>query len=492
MSFKRNILANYAGRTYSIVATYAFVPFHVSILGVESYGLIAFYSVLFTLCSLADVGFSATFSREAARTAEKHELLDLLATMERILLVSTCIIAFGIFLLSGWLEREWLNDLSGEPEGFAATNLRILALTLPANLLISLYVAGLLGLQSQATANALQALFTTVRSGLVVFVISWIPSLSVFSIWQLISSLIFVAVARSLLLNRLGFRAWSHGIFSFNIIRPLMSYTGGMIAISVISSVNTQLDKLVVSKLFSVAEFGYYTLAGTLSQLPYSTATPLLVAFFPRFNSMVVRNQPAELAALYEVCCAVIALLSSLGAFGLAFFAQDVMTVWLAGATVPTEVAQITVWLACGGLFLSLAATPFYFGLAHGHNRTSMLLGGVTLVVTTPLLIVCTQRLGIIGATIPWGVSNIITFVVLSMVINAKFYPNSLPLWFLKFNAVPVMYGAGTMFIARLLTDAFQSSPFVSCLVAFAIGLVSLSAVFMIFRNRLPYGHYLT
>ena len=45
----------------------AFTPLYLKLLGVEAYGLIGFYSTLLAMLAFADMGFTATLTREIAR-----------------------------------------------------------------------------------------------------------------------------------------------------------------------------------------------------------------------------------------------------------------------------------------------------------------------------------------------------------------------------------------------------------------------------------------
>ena len=60
MRLLKNIIANIAGKVWTFVSIYLFIPLYVKILGVEAYAVIAFYATLQTFLTLADVGLTAT------------------------------------------------------------------------------------------------------------------------------------------------------------------------------------------------------------------------------------------------------------------------------------------------------------------------------------------------------------------------------------------------------------------------------------------------
>ena len=63
----KNLLANFIGKFWNILAVYAFTPVYVQLLGIENFGLISFYTIILSFVSLMDVGLSATLSREFAK-----------------------------------------------------------------------------------------------------------------------------------------------------------------------------------------------------------------------------------------------------------------------------------------------------------------------------------------------------------------------------------------------------------------------------------------
>ena len=82
----KNIVANYLGRGWAVLSVYLFIPFYIQMLGIEAYGVVGFYSMLFGVFSFANVGLTATLSRELARlTGESDslfEMRDLTRTLE--------------------------------------------------------------------------------------------------------------------------------------------------------------------------------------------------------------------------------------------------------------------------------------------------------------------------------------------------------------------------------------------------------------------------
>lgn len=477
MSLKVNIASNLVGRGYVALSNFLFIPFYVSVLGTEQYGIIAFYAILLTVAALADAGLSATLSREAARTAERADLRKLVFTMERAILLAVALFAVMVLFGASFMATRWLN-LGGDVSIRDATvSIQIMALMLLPQLGLSLYTAGLMGLERQAAANMFQIAFVTLRGGAVIPVIMWQPSLLWFFGWQLAVTLLFCLVARSYLLARLDGRASMIGPADWQSLRPVFAFARGMFAITLLAAVNTQLDKMVVSAFFAVGQFADYVLASTLAQIPSIVTGPLLLAMLPRMTHMIAQGDDPAAEALLARFCRIVAALSSIGCFGLVFFADDVLTTWLGAEHVNAAQIDVVRILALGGLFLALGATPFYFGLAHGHNATSVVIGSATLVVAVPLLFFGISYLGLPGAAWPWVLINFASYVALTLVVVPKYYRGSQRSLWLSTTALPVAAGAVAMAAAAALRELLDLGPLLACALAAVAGGICLLAL---------------
>ena len=481
----RNIVANYFGRAWSILANFIFVPFYITYLGIGAYGLIVFYTILLTLSATADVGLSATFAREAALHRGEGGLAGLLTTMERLLYALLAVIALALFAGADWIAGNWLKPTAVANHAAIATSLRLMALSIVPQLGISLYVAGLLGLQRQGAANLIQSAYIAARGGLVIPLIAYDPRIELFFSWQLGVGVVFAIASRSILLRRLGTPILYLGRFEWKRLAPLRRYAGGMLAIGVIASLNTQFDKLVVSNLFTTQDLGYYSLAGMTGQLAYAATLPILVAALPHWTALQGAGESERVDALYGSYTFVVALLAAMATFALMFFARDVFEVWVPGETHPEQLIAVTRGLTIGGLFLALGAVPFYLGLAHGHNKTALWIGLITVLLTGPAIVVLTPRFGLVGAAIPWLFLNFAAFAIFFAVIGRRFYHRSLAMLALWSIAVPCLTALIAMYAARMLADNFGWHGLNACLIAGGIGAAGLFLALRARRNNL-------
>lgn len=484
MKVLRNIAANYLGRSYSIAANYLFIPFYVNILGVEAYGVIAFYAILLTLTSLADIGLSATFTRQAAREEDKRRLLNLLATIERILYLAIGAIAMIFFVGAEIIAQYWLNSAGNLDSETIVWSCRIMALMLVPQLGISLYSAGLLGLQKQVLANLIQSLFITLRSGLVILLILWWPDLPMFFAWQLLITLIFAFVTRGAIIKAMGYPILTLGRFDYSMLKANMAFAGGMMWISSIAAINTQIDKMFVSKLFPLTEFGYYTLASTLAQIPIALVTPIAVAFYPFITELVAKGHVEKQYKSFETYGQWIVLLGAIGSFGIFFFAPEILALWLQNKNLPPNVAEITRLLAIGGLFLSFTTPLYYLALAHGQSRTIALLVTTTLVISVPFTILAVHLWGLLGVTYPWIFLNCSNFLLMIMFVARYHLGDHYSLVIIRTLTFPMIFSFFPILGSKYLSMFIQAPSTVTLIIFGVAAMLSILLFVLVFHGR--------
>jgi O-antigen/teichoic acid export membrane protein len=483
---RKNIVANFLGRGSSVAANYVFVPFYVAILGTEAYGIIAFYAILQTFSVLADVGLSAAFSRQAARAENKKDLFKLLAAIEVNLIAAVTVISAVLFFCAEAIATFWLPGGKSIDHQTVVLCLQMMAIMLTPQLAFGLYLSGLLGLERQVYANLLQVGITLGRSGLVLAPILWRPELPIFFGWQLAATFAFALAARTVLTASLGLRGFPTGGPNYAILKPHLAFASGMFAISVVASVNTQVDKIVVSKLFSMEMFGYYALASMLAQLPVALTSPIGAAIVPRLTALSVAIKSSERALLYEDSTYLIAALSSAGALSIMMFPHEILDVWLLGTTTPDFLKHVLMLLALGSLLMALSACPFYLGLAHGHTSTSIAVGALNLLIVAPLLYLSISHFGMLGAAVPWITCNLISALVLTAKLNKKFYRGCTMKWLLHCVGLPIGTNAVVLASVGWLADTVKLSPFVTC-AAVTLACVGSLAFLALLRWKVAY-----
>lgn len=486
-----NVIANYVGKLWGIASVYAFVPLYVHILGIDAYGLIAFNAVVLGLLYVADAGLSAAFAREAAKSGPGQGLLDLLISIERVLFTILTLVGAVFMLAVPLIGSNWLNGTSRVTGEHIMQCLWLMGIAILPQIGMFLYFGGLMGLQRQVSANLLWIGFSVARSGLVVIPIYFIPDIRIFFVWQAIVAILTLFVMRATLLRhiiapiQISPVESIRGNFSWSSLRAIRGYAAGMLGMSVIAALNTQIDKLVVSNFAPLREFSSYTLASTLAQVPIILTLPIGSALLPRLTEALQDSRRhSEILILYRSASYFIACVGSISSLSLFLFIEELFAIWLPGVPISSVTIMAGRILAIGSLLMTLQLAPYQLSLANGHQKTNLRLGAAMLLTTIPLQILLTYKFGVLGAAIPWLFLNFIGFVYLGNVLNKKFAPFKVSQWFLSYNIPPLIFATIWTTFGRIVADLLQVGALFSCVVAAAGALGAVVSSYAWYRWR--------
>jgi O-antigen/teichoic acid export membrane protein len=180
-----------------------------------------------------------------------------------------------------------------------------------------------------------------------------------------------------------------------------------MMAITLLSLLLTQVDKIILSRLLSLEMFGYYTLAGTVAATLNNLTLPVTQAYYPRFTELVTQNNTAELMKSYHQSTQLISVLIIPAAFIMIFFGKNLLLLWTGNALLTENVAPLLVLLALGTMLNGLMHIPFLLTLAYGWTRFGVYLNIISVLLLVPSVIWATVRYGAMGAASIWVILNV-------------------------------------------------------------------------------------
>lgn len=434
---RRNVVANYLGKLWSIASIYLFVPLYVKILGVEAYGVIAFHSALLGVLLIADAGLSSAFAREMARrTGDEAYLRTALRSLEAVYfgIAAGCTLVIG--LCSGWIAEHWLRPTATLTPSILQTCIALMGVSSTIQVAMSLYNGGFMGADQHTRANAFQVAFSICRSGLVVAPIYFFQDLRVYFGWQAIVSVFFIMQMRRSMWKILKGRQGAQ--VDAQAIKTIWQFAAGMLGIAVISAVNTQLDKLVVSKFLSLHDLARFSIASLLAQLPSMATLPLAVSLLPRLTRWASAVDTPTLSTTYLRYSFIITSIASAAGGIVLLFPAELVRLWTGNDMLSSGIETTVSLLVVGHVLLAMQFMPYHLALAFGHSQTNLRIGTVFLIVTPGLLVFMTRSHGIQGAAVPWLVMNAVAAVLLGKILTSKFLPNHTTAWFVKCALLPI------------------------------------------------------
>ena len=305
---QRDLAANLGARFWSMLLNLLAVPIYLRHLGAEAYGLIGLMLVLENLSALMDSGLGLTLNREMARRGIRttgddptwrDTRRDFLATLQlahwALALVCASLVFFGAPLIA----QHWVQAKVLDP-GMIASCLRWMSLSVAGSVIFSFYQGGLFGAGQQVSVNVVVILFSTLRLGGCMALLTFVtPAPATFFAVQGIT-LAAQAATSGLLLWHLLPRDGQRARTDLRYIKQVWSFAAVVSGNAFLTAAVSQALNVVLSRTLSLGDFGYYTIAGSVAGTLWAVALPLTAPFFPRFAELWAQGETRRLAEIYH------------------------------------------------------------------------------------------------------------------------------------------------------------------------------------------------
>jgi O-antigen/teichoic acid export membrane protein len=407
---QKNLIANYAGSSWNAVMSIVFLPLYIRFMGIEAYGLVGVFGSLMALFGVLDLGLSATMTREMARLSAAdpsgRDMRNLARTLEVIYWIVAIVLGIAVLGLAGPIATQWVK-----PDRLSTEDVRqalmitggVVALRWP----VAFYAGGLRGLDRQPLLNLIQSTAATLK-GLGAVGVLWLvsPTIQAFFTWQIMvgaaeTSLLMVALWRCLPGRGTG----AH--LALEPVKAVWRFSAGMTGISLAVLLLTQADKIILSKMLSLEEFAYYTLAWTVAGgILLRIVDPIDSAVYPTLTRLAAKRNEQELSRVYHKSCQMQAVLLVPAAMVLIFFGDVILSVWSSDPNLVKNTAPLLSILAIGTCLNGFMRIPYLAQLAYGWTSLALYQNVVAAVVIVPLMVLLTGAYQGIGACYAWAVLN--------------------------------------------------------------------------------------
>lgn len=452
-SLSKGIVASYVSSGWSALLGLAFVPLYVGYLGVEAYGLIGFFATLSVWISILDMGLGATLSREVsmyvAGRRELQRLRDLLRSMEVIYGVTAVSIAGVFAATSHVIAAHWLRP-SSLPGPTVSTSIFIMGILIAVQWLGTLYRGAVLGLQHQVWLSTVTAIGATARSFGCLLVLTWSPTIIAFFSFQiLVSAAETIATGRHL--HRHLPQPAGRSKFSMKAIAQIAHFAGGLSLISLSAVLLTQLDKVLLSRLLPLNQFGHFALITTIAGAISLFVTPLHNVAYPRLSGIASSGDTQALSMEYHRFAQILSIGILPVALMLVFFAEEVVGVWMGDSEIAQELAPVlSVW-ALGTLLNCLTHVPHIAQVAHGWTKLGVVMSLVMVSVSAPLLMLLVPHYGAMAAAWIWVAVNAGYLMFAIPIMHSQILRGEEWSWYTRDVLAPIIGGTLAIVLVRML-----------------------------------------
>jgi O-antigen/teichoic acid export membrane protein len=390
-------------------------PIYIKLLGIESYGLVGFYITLQATLQVFDFGISPTMTRELARFSVEEDgnkkSRDFVKSLELIYWGIGIGISLLLLVLSPSISHGWLNA-----KNISNDTLYFITLVITALIFIqwpvSFYQGVLIGLNHQTLSNVLLIFFNFLRFlvslGVVFFIDS---SIKYFFLSQLACSFIQI-IASIIAVWVIVPKSETPARFDIEIVRTSAKFSIGIGGINILGLLITQMDRIVLSNILPLEQFGYYILASTIGKSISIVISPVFNYVFPKLSTLVAEKNEKLLSLTYHTSNQLMIVIAMPLALTITFFAPEILQIWTHNPAIVSNVSQATSILVLGTGLNSVMVTPYILHLAYGQTYRWFLMTMSFAGLLLTLLLTIAPIFGMISASLIWLLINLLQIFV--------------------------------------------------------------------------------
>jgi len=452
--FNKNIIANYVGQIYRAVISFIFIPVYISFLGIEAYGWVAIFLILQTWFALLDSGLKPALTREMAKfSSGKYsvsKIHNLLKTVTVITAALGFIVIFLLYFSSDFLLNKWIV-YSFNPEINSDNIITLFGVLLALQFIETLYSSCLIGLQLHIRVNICLIFTSSLRAiGAVIVLGNISATINAFFFWQLAASVIstfifFITLNKSLPKNP------SKAVMDISLVKDLKNYILGLMGITFVSLLLTQIDKLIIINNLDISSVAIYSLASSAAAVIFVLVTPITTTYFPIFVAKLKERKRHDLVSEFHRGSQLISVLVIPACLSLSFFGEILAGIWLQNLELSEKVGPLLSLLSIGILVNICYWIPMQLQLAYGWTKLSLYTNLTLSLISIPLYIYAIENDGLIAVAFVSIFIHSLAGLIVFYFMFKKIIRKERWRWFLKDNLFFIALSAFLMFFMDYL-----------------------------------------
>lgn len=478
---KRRLISSYAAQAYIGLIGILLMPVYMRHMGIEAVGLIGFFLMMQAWLQLLDLGLTQTLSRDMSLfkvgSMSLRDIWQRLRTLEWMLVSISMIATIIVVGAKDRIVTDWLS-IGGLVPDMVAISIVAMAIAAAFRFLLGIYRASLTGLGRQVWVNAAAALFATAKFvGVLPLLVYWSSAPVVFFLFQAVVGGIELLTFAWMLYRVLPKNPT--GVLPYpEVLRLMLPMAAAMAFSALIWSVVTQADKLVLSNILTLEDYGFFTLGVLVASGVLMLIPPLNQVLQPKMTMLLSSSRHDELRDLYQLATQLVAAVF----FGIggvmAVFAEPLLLVWTGDAAASSAAAPILVWYSLAYTTIGLLLLPFLLQFAHGKLRLHVIGNILMLSLLLPLMIIGALQYGGAGAGAALLFVNMVFVVLWVPQVHKRFLPELVWQWpLLDVGRVAVPILVALLAARQLMPDVENRALMIGLLalvlvVALAIGLL--------------------
>lgn len=434
MALKTNIIANYLGTGYNLLIGIIILPLYLGYMGAEAYGMVGFFTLMQVWLNILDLGLSQTLNRQAASASVSgyQHFVSVLRSFELIFCVLAIITISVVFLASSWMATNWF-----QADVLTASDIRhalqIMGVIIALRWQTALYRSGILGFEYHVWNNLVSTAYASFRFIGSLMLVAFVSNdILHFFYYQLLLAIIEFIVLRFKLYRILPTNLDWRWQFDLPAVRKVAPFALGVAYSAALWVAVTQLDKLVLSTLLPLEQFGYFSLVTVICSGLLHITFPVSVVIQPRLTALVSQGKTAEMQLLYRRATRFVAGISGAAVVVMVVYAEPLLFAWTGDLNAARWGAPVLIGFALGNAMLTLGTFQYFLQFAYGRMRLHVVGSTIAAVLQVPIIFYAAVNYGATGAGIAWFSFRSLFFLIWPPIVHHRFAPGLHWRWLLS------------------------------------------------------------
>lgn len=433
-TLKYNFVANLIGKIWTGLISISIIPVYIYLLGIEAYGLIGIFLSIIAILAFLDFGLGNVLNHQLAKMSlddsNPVNMHNLVNTLEIIYWAVGICTGISLVLLSSTISTNWIKPELLNSE-YVEDAIKLMGVVLLCQWPRSLYYAGLMGLQKQVAMNVSSTVMATLLNiGGVLILLIFTPTIHALFYWYLVVGLLETLIARYLLIKALPKHLLPGQFKIKKLTKDIWHFAVGVTGVTIVATILTQLDKVILSKVLSLENFAYYSIASRLAAGLYYFISPVTSAFFPKLTQLAMSENKEELAKVYHTGCQLLSISILPITVILSLFSNELLFHWTQNQSVADNSSSLLTILTIGTAINGMIAMPASLQFAHGWTKLTFYFNLFAVVLIAPATYLLASYFGPIGAAWVWLILNCSYVLFMIRIMHKRILKEQMWHWF--------------------------------------------------------------
>lgn len=428
MKLAKNILLNYLGQIYVAIVGIIAATVYFSKLGPEAYGIIGLYVLIQVWFQLLDFGLTSTVSRLVARfhngSYYKNEFIALYKKLQLLFLIIG-IVAVSLasltieFFLTDWLNFSKISYIEVQ------YSLHLMVVIIFFRWLGGLFRGLINGSELFLWLNIFNSCFASLKiiAFLLADIFYSVGILGFFCVQLLIASLELIILnlkARAILKNASIVNIDNSGVIKESLtLKGIINFSLTLAFTNTLWAICTQADKIFLSKLLEMSEYGIFSLVVVLANGITLLSFPIISALQPRLTSLLQTDFQQYIDSFFGSVQLITRICVGVAIF-IAFNSHDIMFTWTGSTQIASTTATLLGFYAIGNGLAVYRQISYLLQYAAGNLKLYVTETITFIIFLLPSLYYFVSKYGFVGTGYCWFMTQLIFAIFWTPMVQKK------------------------------------------------------------------------